>query len=62
MHDYVLDILEQYLIWKKKEIEINYNYLSQDETDELRLEYDNDVKYYYKVLHMSKKMLFWLIQ
>ena len=45
MEDFVLNILESYLKLEKKKIEINYDSLSQDRKNELRLEYDDDAKY-----------------
>ena len=41
----IIFILESYLKWEKKKIEINYDSLYQDRKNELRLEYDDDAKY-----------------
>ena len=55
MEDFVLNILESYLKWEKKKIEINYDSLSQDRKNELRLEYDDDAKYYHKIVGLEKE-------
>ncbi len=55
MESYVLKILENYLAWEKLKQLKNYNRLSQKEKDELRLENDNDAKYYYKIIGLTKE-------
>ncbi|MCI6467333.1 MAG: hypothetical protein MSA90_17950 [Faecalicatena sp.] len=62
MKDYVLEILESYLLWEKRKIQIKYDNLSQNRKDEMRLEYDNDAKYYYKIVGLPKIKLFVQIQ
>lgn len=51
----VLKILEDYLAWEKLKQQKNYDRLSQKEKDELRLENDNDAKYYYETLGLTKE-------
>lgn len=54
MKDSVLNILESYLVWERKKIEIKYDNLSQNCKDGLRLKYDNDAKYYYEIVGLPK--------
>lgn len=55
MENCVLKILEDYLAWEKLKQQKDYERLSQKEKDELRLEYDNDAKYYYEIIGLSKE-------
>lgn len=52
---YVLKILEDYLALEKLKQQKNYNRLLQNSKDELRLENDNDAKYYYEIVGLSKE-------
>ncbi|MBU3877263.1 hypothetical protein HGO97_015770 [Faecalicatena sp. AGMB00832] len=54
MKDYVLEILESYLLWEKRKVQIKFDNLSQNRKDEMRLEYDNDAKYYYKIVGLPE--------
>lgn len=51
----VISILEEYLEWEKIKTEKDYTNLTQKEKDELRLAYDNDAKYYYETINLSKE-------
>jgi hypothetical protein len=53
--NFVLKILEDYLAWEKLKQQKNYDRLSQETKDELRLENDNDAKYYYEILGSTKE-------
>lgn len=53
MADYVLQILENYLAWEVVKQQKNYPILTQKEKDKLRLQYDNDAKYYYEVIGLA---------
>lgn len=55
MANCVLKILEDYLAWEKLKQQKNYDRLSHKEKDELRLENDNDAKYYYEILGLTKE-------
>lgn len=54
MADCVLKILEDYLAWEELKQQKRYNYLSWNEKDNLRLQNDNDVKYYYEEVKLEK--------
>ncbi len=54
MADSVEKILEQYLAWEELKQNINYDNLSWDKKDNLRLQNDNDAKYYYEVAKKQK--------
>lgn len=54
MADYVLKILEDYLAWEEFKQQKRYDNLSWNEIDNLRLQNDNDVKYYYEVVKLEK--------
>ena len=51
----VLKIIESYLDWEKLKEREAYNNLLPCEKDELRLENDNDAKYYHEVMGLSKE-------
>lgn len=55
MKDYVLSILEGYLEWEKLKQRQNYNRLPQNLKDDLRIKHDNDAKYYYEKVGLSKE-------
>ena len=55
MENCVLMILEDYLAWEKLKQQKVYARLSKKEKDELRLEYDNDAKYYYEIIGLTKE-------
>ncbi len=55
MGNNVLLILKDYLSWEKVKEEKNYNNLSFDEKNNLRLENDKDAKFYYEVMKLTKE-------
>lgn len=55
MENCVLKILEEYLDWEKLKQQKDYERLPQKEKDDLRLEYDNDVKCYYEIVGLTKE-------
>ena len=55
MGNNVLLILKDYLSWEKVKKEKNYNNLSFDEKNNLRLENDKDAKFYYEVMKLTKE-------
>lgn len=54
MADCVIKILEDYLAWEKLKKQKGYDNLSWNEKDNLRLQNDNDVKYYYEEVELEK--------
>lgn len=50
----VIKILKEYLAWEQLKAEPNYNDLSWEEKDKLRLKYDNDAKYYHEELKLEQ--------
>lgn len=50
----VLAILNDYLAWEKFKTSTNYNNLPYSDQHDIRLQYDNDAKYYYEVMGLSK--------
>lgn len=54
MADFVIKILEDYLAWEELKQEKNYDKLSYDVKDILRLQNDNDAKYYYEECKIEK--------
>lgn len=55
MESHTLKILKEYLSCEEEKLKVGYNTLSYEEKDEFRLKYDNDAKYYYKKLGVSKE-------
>ena len=54
MNNSVLNILKQYLDWEKSKEKKDYDNLTWEKKDELRLQNDNDAMYYYKTVRLAK--------
>lgn len=52
--DYVSEILKGYLAWEKLKQQVGYENLSWEERDNLRLENDNDARYYFREVGLEK--------
>lgn len=52
--DYVSEILKGYLAWEKLKQQVGYEKLSWEERDNLRLENDNDARYYFREVGLEK--------